>query len=157
MPEPTPGSVAALTSALLADQSAREALFQEWLGGVPTGGPQGDGRYPLPTPAGLQLVPCWAAICAPVTGPAAQAAQSATEALSAAEASQGAADSASASLASVEALAASLQTLLTQVTTLRQEAAAEHAAARAEREACQQLKDEVQALLDTINPSEPAS
>ena len=153
MPEPSLGATTALAAQLVADQSARDSLFFEWLNGSPEGGPQGDGRYPLPTPAGLQLVPCWAAVCAPLTGPAVASAQSAAQADTSASSAAAFASSAETAKAACETLVAEAQTLRTQLQSLLQQAASEHAAARAEREACQQLKADMQALLEQASSS----
>lgn len=144
-------AVAALASQLLVDQQARDALFVSWLTGTADGGPAGDGRYPLPHPSGALMVPCWAAVCDPLTGATADAQASAEEA---SEAVQAKTDTLLC-LVTVEQLLAEARTLRAQTQLLRQEAASEHAAARAEREACQQLKSDMQTMLDawaTANP-----
>jgi hypothetical protein len=56
---------------LLAAWNQREAQFRDWLAGTPTGGPNGDGRYPLSDASGVtQLVDCPAKLADTVGGPA---------------------------------------------------------------------------------------
>ena len=95
-------AVAALASQLIADQQEREALFQAWLQGTATGGPDGDGRYPLPSPTGTIMVPCFALLTDPLIGAAAEARQ---DALGAAES----ADTASRALTSTGLLKGSVE------------------------------------------------
>lgn len=56
---------------LLTSWNEREAQFRAWLAGTPTGGPNGDGRYPLSDASGVtQLVDCPAKLADTVGGPA---------------------------------------------------------------------------------------
>jgi hypothetical protein len=56
---------------LLAAWNQREAQFRAWLAGTPTGGPNGDGKYPLSNASGnTQLVDCPAKLSDTVGGPA---------------------------------------------------------------------------------------
>lgn len=53
---------------------ARDAQLSAWTGGTATGGPNGDGKYPLPGPTGGSvLVDCPAKLASMVNGPAATA------------------------------------------------------------------------------------
>ncbi|PXA91171.1 hypothetical protein DMC25_06355, partial [Caulobacter sp. D4A] len=52
----------------------REAEFRDWLAGSATGGPQGDGRFPLTNGQGAtSLVACPASLASTVSGPGASA------------------------------------------------------------------------------------
>lgn len=74
MTQPTNAQLAAQITALLAKWNAREAEFRDWLAGVPDGGPNNDGRYPLTNASGESfLVDCPAKMADDVDGPAALA------------------------------------------------------------------------------------
>ncbi len=155
MTDYTNGAVAALAAQLIADQQDRDALFVAWLNGSADGGPNDDGRYPLPHPSGSLLVPCWARITDALNGAAVGAGESA-------EGAAASATSAAQSKTDITAIHASIELLLTEARTLRaqslmfrQEAASEHAAARAERETCQQLKADMQTMLDDWDAAHP--
>lgn len=68
----TNAQLAQQVSDLLAAWNTREAQFRAWLSGTPTGGPNGNGKYPLTDAAGvMQLVDCPAKLADTVGGPAA--------------------------------------------------------------------------------------
>lgn len=70
----TNAQLAAQITDLLTRWNAREAQFRDWLGGAVTGGPNGDGKFPLTNAAGdTQNVDSPARLASTVTGPAAVA------------------------------------------------------------------------------------
>lgn len=148
-------SVAALAVRIITDQQERDTLFSDWLNGSPTGGPSGDGRYPIPHPSGTVMVPCWAKVSDAVVGPAAAASASADQASASASQSAQAFAAITTIKTAINALLAEARTLKNQAEGFRQDAASEHAAARAEREACQQLKLDMQAMLDALAAANP--
>ena len=67
----TNAQLASQINALLTKWNGREAEFRDWLAGSPTGGPNGDGRYPLTNASGVTvLVDCPAKLSDTVGGPA---------------------------------------------------------------------------------------
>jgi len=67
----TNAQLAAQINALLQKWNAREAEFRDWLGGDATGGPNGDGKFPLTDASGRTiLVPSPALLADTVEGPA---------------------------------------------------------------------------------------
>lgn len=88
MPAPTNAEIAYQQSGLLDRWTLYTTQLRDWLGGVATGGPNGDGAYPLQDVTGQTfLVPCVAAwqakvdaIADPLTGVQATVDQSVTEA-----------------------------------------------------------------------------
>lgn len=146
--EPTNATVASIAAELIATQQERDDQFVAWLNGSPTGGPNSDGLYPLPSPSGTVMVPCWAAITDPITGSEASAAASAS-------AASGSAGEALASHDAIVLIKAAIDLLLTEARSLRDEAqarandaAAEHAAAASIKTACEAIQTNVQALHD---------
>lgn len=70
----TNAQLAAQMSDLLDRWNARERQYRDWLAGTATGGPNGDGRYPLTDAMGVtHLVACPALLASGVEGPAAEA------------------------------------------------------------------------------------
>jgi hypothetical protein len=153
MPDMSNGAVAALAASLVASMQERDDLLTDWLNGTSDGGPQGDGRYPLPSPTGTVLVPCWASITDPVAGAEAGATQSAADAADIKT-------QIDAVKAQIDTIKTAIDASLSTVTSLRDEAqarandaASEHAAARAEREACETIQTNIQALYDEWSAS----
>lgn len=72
MAAPTNAQLAAQVTAALQKINAREAQYRDWLAGTATGGPNGDGRYPITNTAGetflLESLTC---VVDTVAGPAA--------------------------------------------------------------------------------------
>lgn len=59
MPEPTGGEVLLQIQEYFGDLNDDRAYYRDWIGGTPTGGPNGDGLYPLPDFSGtVYMVPC---------------------------------------------------------------------------------------------------
>ncbi len=74
MPGLSNAQLAQQVSTLVDLWNQREREFRDWLGGTATGGPQGDGRYPLTNGLGVtSLVACPASLASTVTGPGASA------------------------------------------------------------------------------------
>lgn len=75
MTEPTNAQLAVQITTTLQKINEREAQYRDWLSGSPTGGPNGDGRYPITNLAGETiLLDCLARIVDLVDGPAGQSA-----------------------------------------------------------------------------------
>lgn len=87
--------LAADLAAVLQRWEIREDEMVAWLTGNPTGGPNGDGRYPLTAVDGtVYLIQCPALLEDTLSGPAAQAQDSATAAAQAKTESESARDAA---------------------------------------------------------------
>ncbi|WP_406853352.1 tail fiber domain-containing protein [Brevundimonas sp. BH3] len=81
----TTGVLAQQIADLIERITGRDAQLAAWAGGTATGGPNGDGKYPLSDATGAgTLLPSPAALAASVLGPADQAKTSETNALAAA-------------------------------------------------------------------------
>lgn len=99
-------------TALVQRWNLREDEMVDWLTGTATGGPNGDGRYPLTTADGVvYLVACPALLQNTVDGPAGQAQGSANSAALAQAASEAARDAAQSAQSAAELAASQTQTL----------------------------------------------
>jgi hypothetical protein len=77
MPTPTNAQIASQITSLLTQWNAREAEFRDWLAGAATGGPNGDGRFPLTNASGVSaLVDSPAKLADTIGGPAGLSLQS---------------------------------------------------------------------------------
>lgn len=59
MPDPTPAELLLQIQDYFNDLNDDRAYYRNWIGGTPTGGPNGDGTYPLPDFSGtVYMIPC---------------------------------------------------------------------------------------------------
>lgn len=99
----TPAQLAAQIVDLMTRWNSQQDQLDDWLTGAPTGGPNGDGRYPLTNASGVTgLFLSLPAVIAQVTGPSAAAAAARDDAETAADAAQAAQAAASTQRAAAE-------------------------------------------------------
>ena len=135
----TNAQLAAQIATLLQTWNAREAEFRDWMAGVPDGGPNGDGKYPLTDASGRTvLVDCPAKLADTVDGPAGAslAAQLAAEA--ARDETITARDNAREDAEAAGASRSAAQTAKNEAQMFRNEAASFASAAGVDRQAVEQ-------------------
>ena len=145
-------NLAAAVTAVLAQLNTRDAQFAAWLAGVPLGGPNGDGRYPLTDFSGTtRLVSCptkieadAAAVTDALSGAAAAAEAARVAAVSAASSAE-AAQTAAASSAALAATSAS------QADTFRQQAASAAGDVLTLQNAISTLQTQMTEVRDVLN------
>lgn len=145
----------AQVTALLSSWNEREREFRDWLAGTATGGPNGDGKYPLTNANGdTFLVDCPAKLADTVAGPAGVslgAQEAAEEALAQAVNQALQATQQNTAAASARALT---QQLRDEAEVFRDEAAASNAAAGAARSGAEAARDTATARANAAATSE---
>jgi hypothetical protein len=145
----------AQVTALLSSWNEREREFRDWLAGTATGGPNGDGKYPLTNANGdTFLVDCPAKLADTVAGPAGvslEAQEAAEEALAQAVNQALQATQQNTAAASARALT---QQLRDEAEVFRDEAAASNAAAGAARSGAEAARDTATARANAAATSE---
>lgn len=150
----TNAQLASQITDLLARWNAREGQLRDWLGGTVTGGPNGDGKYPLTNASGeTYLVESPALLASTVTGPSADAEASKVAAEDARDDSASSAAASAASAADSEAHKLSSRQWRDEAEVFRNEAAASNASSGSALSTVIAARDQTLAARDVVLPA----